>query len=141
MWTSFFYIVPPKGVSAGFNDRNKRVGQAWSNYSDDEQKIFTPPLFEPLICEVMGDHSGPLMPNAAPTSTTGEIEQIDSTDKLTPEEKEKYIPIFKELVNMKSIVRDFKHGRLCRHSGNGHLREKVGVEEINKVVEQVCAIF
>lgn len=78
-------------------------------------------------------------PSIAPSNSVTQ-NHSDTSQDLTAEEKSHFIPVFKRLVNMKPIQRDFKHGRLCRHSGKTHLLEKVGIEEIHKVVEQVRII-
>ncbi|EGG09554.1 uncharacterized protein MELLADRAFT_104169 [Melampsora larici-populina 98AG31] len=123
--------MPPKGQSAGFKQRNAIVGNAWSSYSDDEKDVFSPRLFERLIQALMQEADPLLAPE--PTSTSP-IEA--DADELTDEDKAQYLPLFKNLVNMQNVKRDFKNGQLCRHSGTPNRVEKVGIEEIKKVVEQ-----
>jgi hypothetical protein len=125
--------VPPKGQSAGFKQRNKIVGNTWTSYEEDQQHVFKPGIFERLTSEVMKEIQYNPMNRSEPT----EDDEPSTDSVLTLEEKEKYIPIFKDLVNLKAVKQDFKHGRLCRHSGNARQLEKVGIEEIKKVVEQV----
>ncbi|EGG00226.1 uncharacterized protein MELLADRAFT_67924 [Melampsora larici-populina 98AG31] len=125
--------MPPKGQSVGFKERNQIVGQTWSNFSDEEKHISSPTVFEKIIQEVTREVQLTELPIAPPND-------LDTSKNLTAEEKAIFIPVFKRLVNMKPIKRDFKHGRLCRHSGKAHLLEKVGIEEINKVVEQLRII-
>ncbi|EGG13221.1 uncharacterized protein MELLADRAFT_58354 [Melampsora larici-populina 98AG31] len=131
-------IVPPKGQSAGFKQRNKIVGNTWSSYEEDQQHVFKPEIFERLISEVMKEMQYNRSEPPMTTSTEDDELSIDLT--LTDEEKEKYVPIFKSLVNMEAVKLDFKHGRLCRHSGTARQFEKVGIEEIKKVVEQLNLI-
>lgn len=73
----------------------------------------------------------------APTPPDNATE-LDTSEILTTEEKDKYLPIFNLFVNMKPVEREFKHGQLCRHSRKVNILEKVGIQEIAKVVEQVC---
>ncbi|EGG12915.1 uncharacterized protein MELLADRAFT_101494 [Melampsora larici-populina 98AG31] len=82
--------------------------------------------------------SDALMPPSTTTSTAPTDE--DNTDQITTEEREQYLPLFHRLVNLKAVKRDFKHGRLCRHSGNAQILEKVGIEETKKIVKQLSLI-
>lgn len=132
--------VPPKGQSNGFKQRNRTVGNAWTSYSEEEKDIFYPKLFERLIQALVDEGDPPFTP--PPPTSTNPIELAEPiADELTAEERTQYLPIFKRLVNKNRIARDFKHGRLCRHSGKTRQLEKVGIEEVKKVVEQVCIKF
>lgn len=129
--------MPPKGQSDGFKQRNQIVGNAWTSYSEEEQAIFVPSLFERLVQVVMTENNETHSHPPPPPPSTSNTPIPDEMKALTSEEKIRYIPIFKNLVNLTCVARDFKHGRLCRHSGKSHLIEKVGKEEIKKIVQQV----
>ncbi|EGF97516.1 uncharacterized protein MELLADRAFT_114273 [Melampsora larici-populina 98AG31] len=96
-------IMPPKGVSIGFKERNAIVGSTWSNYEKEEQEVFTPQLFE---------------------------------RPLSQEDLDKYVPVFKRLVNITKVSHDLYQGRLWRHSGKSKSRslEKMMTLEISKII-------
>ncbi|EGF98828.1 uncharacterized protein MELLADRAFT_95386 [Melampsora larici-populina 98AG31] len=136
--TFYSCTVPPKGQSNGFKQRNRIVGNAWTSYSEEEKDIFYPRLFENLIQALVKDGDPIITPALTASDQTEPTEA--TTDALTEAEKNQYLPIFNRLVNKKSVARDFKHGRLCRHSRKGHQLEKVGIDEIKKLVEQLHII-
>ncbi|EGG08111.1 uncharacterized protein MELLADRAFT_85135 [Melampsora larici-populina 98AG31] len=125
--------MPPKGTSRGFGNRNVIVGNTWSDYTKDQKTVFSPIYFERLSKACL------------PTSTSTQINTnnqpdhqsaVPPEDPLTDEELEKYVPIFKELANLTSIARDFKHGYLSRHSAKQWSREELMKAEVKKVVKQ-----
>lgn len=134
-------LVPPKGESTGFKDCNQAVGHTWSSYTQDEQDIFSPKIFERLCQQslqnptvtvsTVTEEGDPINPLAATVTSTQE------DTPLSPEQITKYMPIFKRLVNLKTVARDFKHSRLCRKSGKSQHLEVVAREELKKIVKQV----
>lgn len=133
--------VPPKGQSTGFKDRNRHVGHTWSSYNQDEHYIFSPKIFEQL-CEKSVETQNAILSNPAepPNCSALQPTTVNSTkdnQPLSPDQLTKYMPIFLRLVNLKTVARDFKHGRLCRKSGKSQHLELVAREELKKIVKQV----
>ncbi|EGG01601.1 uncharacterized protein MELLADRAFT_92025 [Melampsora larici-populina 98AG31] len=102
--------MPPKGQSAGFKQRNKTVGNAWTAFADEQKDVFTPPLFDQLVQEVMRED------HPTDTSTPDPTSTIPTPNDLQPLSLEE-----KANVNAQKI-------------------EKVGIEEIKKVVQQLQII-
>lgn len=133
--------MPAKGVSDGFEARNKLVGNAWSAYDEDERRIFSPMFFERLV--LASYEAFALTENPAsfpiPANTASTPAGSAQLTPLTTEESGTLIPIFKRLVNMNKVMADVKHGRLCRQSGRSKLNklDKLMKGEINKVIRQV----
>ncbi|KAH9808071.1 hypothetical protein DFH28DRAFT_911250 [Melampsora americana] len=123
--------MPSKGASEGFDSRNVIVGNTWSAYTKDQQKVFSPRFFEPLIAKSI--------PSTSTTSSITDTEADDigpvpPEDPLTPEEVAQYLPIFKQLVNLSTVARDYKDGHLFRRSGKQWSREQIMKSEIGKVI-------
>ncbi|KAH9822479.1 hypothetical protein DFH28DRAFT_922778 [Melampsora americana] len=142
--------MPGKGVSEGFNQRNTTVGNTWTSYNKEERDVFTPRLFEPLCIATSEAYALTQTPLGIPAasqsadSTTGMATTKTSSrlTTLTNEELNKYVPIFKRLVNLQKVSRDMHEGRLWRHSGKSKRLslERLMRKEISKIVQQLHAL-
>ncbi|EGF97139.1 uncharacterized protein MELLADRAFT_87759 [Melampsora larici-populina 98AG31] len=127
--------MPPKGVSQGFPERNRIVGTTWSTYTDDKHEVFTPRLFERLCVATSEAYALTQTPlGIVPSNTLS-----PGLEPLTQEEREKYIPIFEGLVNLKTVEHDLHDGRLWRHSGKSKNRttQQLIKTEMSKVLRQL----
>lgn len=129
-------LVPTKGTSEGFEDRNVVVGQTWSTYTEDQQMVFSPKYFKRLA-QVSQQSLAAFTSTITRDSEDGLF--VPPETPLNDEELNRYLPIFKNLVNLSKLARDFKDGHIVRHSGNKSTQEKVMKGEIKKVVRQVSA--
>lgn len=121
--------MPPKGTSEGFGSRNVVVGNTWSAYTEDQKKVFNPRYFQQLIAKSN--------PTNSTTISVCDDGPVPPEDPLTEEQVAQYLPIFKQLVNLSTVARDFKDGHLFRRSGKQWTREQLLKSEICKVVQQV----
>lgn len=145
-WLIFTFLVPRKGVSEGFSNRNATVGTTWSTYTEDERLVFTPQLFERLCVATSEAYALTQTPRGIASTQPLEGSSVTNiptstplTIPLTNEELDRYVPIFKRLVNLRKVAGDLHEGRLWRHSGKmiDKSRENLMKLEISKVVRQV----
>ncbi|EGG06039.1 uncharacterized protein MELLADRAFT_63734 [Melampsora larici-populina 98AG31] len=135
--------MPPTGISQGFKQQNKTVGSTWSAYEPEEREIFTPSLFERLCVatsEAYALTQTPLgIPGILPNISAPEPNTNSGLTPLTPDEAERYIPVFERLVNLSKVSRDMHQGRLWRHSGKSQnsTREQLIKLEVNRIVRQL----
>lgn len=137
-------VVPAKGVSEGFGERNAVVGNTWSTYLEDEQKVFSPELFERLCITTSEAYALTQTPRGIPSLAHQDPPDAPAQPKtsfkpLSDEEVTTYVPIFKRLVNLNKVSGDLHEGRLWRHSAKFRCRsrEQLMKLEISKVVRQV----
>ncbi|EGF98301.1 uncharacterized protein MELLADRAFT_113665 [Melampsora larici-populina 98AG31] len=140
--------MPSKGVSEGFNKRNVIVGNTWSSYTEEEQQVFSPKLFERLCVATSKAHALTQTPHGIPSIANGDTmatpspEDIPNKSDLQPLSEEElvyYIPLFKCLVNLGKVLGDLREGWLWRHSTKSRIRtrEQLMQLEINKVAHQM----
>ncbi|EFP86007.1 uncharacterized protein PGTG_11963 [Puccinia graminis f. sp. tritici CRL 75-36-700-3] len=74
--------LPPKGVSIGWEERNKILGEAWMELSGIEKEVFSPPIFQFF--------------SKIPCSYDNDDEDEDELAEitLTQEEEELYRPLY-----------------------------------------------
>lgn len=132
------HTVPPKGASDGFPDRSITVGHTWSAFTPDQQTVFSPKYFERLAQASQESLAASTTNNN--TNITEET-PIPTEDALSNDKLDKYLPIFKELVNLSKLAQDFKDGHLVRQSGKPSTSKKVMRGEISKIVRQVSAFL
>ncbi|EGG02717.1 uncharacterized protein MELLADRAFT_78734 [Melampsora larici-populina 98AG31] len=140
--------IPPKGVSEGFPKRNVIVGNTWSTFQEEEKRIFSPDIFERLCVTTSEAYALTQTPRGiapmtleAPSEVT--VQNKSDLKPLTDDELTRYVPIFKELVNLSKVSGDLREGRLWRHSGKSRskTREQLMKLEITKVVRQLNVHF
>ncbi|EGF99348.1 uncharacterized protein MELLADRAFT_94699 [Melampsora larici-populina 98AG31] len=141
--------MPPKGVSKGFKARNQIVGSTWSSYNPEEQEVFTPRLFERLCIATSEAFALTQTPLGITTSFRDEPKELTNgpsasppasgIEPLSPQEYDKYGPIFERLVNSQKVAHDLHNGRLWRHSGKTKNRtmEQLMTKEVGKIVRQL----
>ncbi|EGG07946.1 uncharacterized protein MELLADRAFT_62253 [Melampsora larici-populina 98AG31] len=136
--------IPAKGVSEGFGERNTVVGNTWSTYLEDEQKVFSPELFERLCVTTSEAYALTQTPRGIPSVADQDTSKAPAQPKssfkpLSNEEVTTYVPIFKRLVNLNKVSGDLHEGRLWRHSAKFRCRsrEQLMKLEISKVARQL----
>ncbi|EGF99402.1 uncharacterized protein MELLADRAFT_68615 [Melampsora larici-populina 98AG31] len=135
--------MPQKGVSEGFRQRNQIVGLMWSTYTESQQEVFTPRLFEHLCVATSKAYALTqtllgISPSLAIQEPSKDIPK-SGLEPLTQQELKIHVPVFKGLVNVQKVARDLHQGRLWRHSGNSTNRssEQLMKHKIDKVVRQL----
>ncbi|KAH9807084.1 hypothetical protein DFH28DRAFT_939441 [Melampsora americana] len=131
--------MPAKGVSDGFGVCKGIVGHTWSTYQEDEQKVFSPELFDEAYALSQTPRGIPSLAS----HDVSEVPPVQATKSnckpLSEEELTMYIPTFKRLVNLEKVSGDLHEGRLWRHRGKSstRTREQLMKHEITKVVRQL----
>ncbi|KAH9808458.1 hypothetical protein DFH28DRAFT_909526, partial [Melampsora americana] len=112
--------VPPRNQSSGFEERNRHLGQTWSSYNFDEKHVFNDQLFFLLGYLACGWD----VPPAKPT-----------TKALSTEDIEKYLPIYKRLVDTFKVAKDLGQGKFGPHLPTA--RQNKGISEVQNIDHQV----
>ncbi|OAV86567.1 hypothetical protein PTTG_29833, partial [Puccinia triticina 1-1 BBBD Race 1] len=95
--------VPPKGISAGWNERNQKLGQAWKLLTEDERSVFNAKVFSffsklPIICDANENND-----ESENGSESEENIEARVQASLSEEEKALYEHLYENLVNHEKV--------------------------------------
>lgn len=115
--------MPPRNQSEGFNERNQHLGDHWSNLVSTHKDIYNEAIFYTLGYLACGWELPPQEPGAV---------------ILTDDEISKYLPIFKEIVNLEKVARDLGKGKFSPDLATSN--QNKGVQEIQRIDNEVSPL-
>ncbi|EGG04808.1 uncharacterized protein MELLADRAFT_88567 [Melampsora larici-populina 98AG31] len=118
--------MPPKGVSLGFQERNRLVGSTWSTYVDEEQAVFKPQYFERLCVATSEAYALTTTPLGISASVAVQHNTPPPVSNPSPSKKSK---LMSQSLNAWSTYRK-SHATSTREDFGGTL-------EISRVVRQL----
>lgn len=117
--------MPPRNQSEGFGNRNQHLGHFWTDLSSDCKDIYNEDIFYKLGNLACGRP----LPDEAGSAT------------LTGEEITKYLPIFKENINLDRVAKDLGKGKFGPDLPTKN--QNKGIKEIDRIDNDVscCLSF
>ncbi|KAH9814954.1 hypothetical protein DFH28DRAFT_287338 [Melampsora americana] len=112
--------MPPRNTQEGFKERNQYLGTTWTNLEPEEKDIFNGRMFFSLGYLASGWDQPPVEPGTVP---------LDAHDA------DKYLPIFKRLVNLDKVARDLGQAKFGPHLPT--TRQNKGIEEVERIEHEV----
>lgn len=104
--------MPARNQSEGFQDRNQHLGTYWTSLDSDHKDLYHEDIFYALGYLACGWELPPAM-------------------SLTEDERSKYLPIFKESVNLDKLAYDLGKGKFGPHLVTSN--QNKGVKEIERI--------
>lgn len=115
--------MPPRNQSDGFTERNQHLGGHWSDLNPTHKDIYHEDIFYQLGYLACGWQLPPQEPGVVP---------------LTDEAISKYLPIFKEIVNLEKVARDLGKGKFSPDLATAN--QNKGIQEVQRIDNEVSPL-